>query len=264
MNGNEFKISYSPAEENKISKLTEQIYYEYLENIDYIKEGTITFKTIYLYNNEDNIEVKVFIINSTDETVNFDYLTLSIVNVDKARIITSDIDLSNAGKIPPNNARPYTIVFNKKDIINESLLNENCKVVVELKNIAARKSAPASINYMDEKLSLYEKQAVEEFFKGMPAVMLNNVNITPYKSDIDHEGNRYTILIVSNGYNSDIELGKLTLVYKNEMGFIPATKQLNMKAIIKANTTSVFKIILEESDIIREPFDPKKCEVIIK
>jgi SLAP domain-containing protein len=257
MLGSEFKISYSPKEEGMVSKLAEQLYYEDLNLLNNIKENSIEFRTMYIYDILDSVEVKVFIINSTEQNINFKYLNLSIVNEDNETIARENIGLMDAGEIPPMNVRPYSIYFSKNNLTNGKKINDKCKLKVDIDREEKHFSEKTILNYMDDNIEIYEKRIIEKYIDDMDPIIKNTFRIEPYKSATDNEGNAYSIIIITNGYSKDISLGEFTIIYKDHIGIIQATKKVSNLPQIIGKTTSVFKIIIKPEDILKDDFNPE-------
>ena len=263
MQGSEFKISYSPKEASMISKLADQLYYEDLNEITGIEENVVLFKTMYIFELEDKIEVKVFIINSTEKNINFDELQLTIFNEDNEVVATEFINLSEVGEIPPKHVRPFSVLFSKRSILDGKSINEKCELKVLPDRTKANISNKTTIDYMDKKLSLYEKRIIEKYIEELPPLVESKFQIIPYKSGTDEDGNKYCILILSNGSDNFAEVDELSIIYKNAAGLIQACRKIHGFRTIKPKTTSVFKYIIRKEDILKEPFDPEKCTITL-
>jgi SLAP domain-containing protein len=258
-----FKISYSPEEENIISSLSESMYYEQLDTIKDFPENSVFFHTLYVYEHEEVLEVKVFIINSTNKNANFQFVPLILVDETGKNICGAIMNLSNVGEIPSMNIRPHTIYFNKEDIKNAYNTN-NCKVIIDNNNILINQSHKMKIDYIDYKIPSYEKMEIEKYIENMSAVKQNDVKLRVYKSTTDDEGKPYIILSLINGMDIKVNVSKFKLVYKDKMGSIRAVKVLEVLPEVKPKSASFFKYFIEPEEIIRKPFDPDKCKVAIE
>ncbi|SHH27096.1 SLAP domain-containing protein [Clostridium grantii] len=261
MLSNEFEISYAPKDENRISNLEKEIDKEDLNSISDIEESSVSFKTIYIYESEENIEVKVFIINSTKQNVNFDYLPLIIVNKDKEVVVSEYLKLVEVGEIPTMNIRPYSIFFSKNSLVHYKTIDEDCTLQIQSDKIAAKVSNKTFLDYIDEKISLYDRRIIEKYIENMAPVMNDSFKVNPYKSSIDEEGNKYSLLILSNGTEKDVQLTDMNLIYKNKNDEIQASKKIESLPLIKGNSTAVIKVIIEKEDVIEENFDPEECKL---
>jgi SLAP domain-containing protein len=260
-----FKLSYSPLEAGGVSKLSESIYYEQLETIDNIPEHSVLFHTLYVYEDEEVIEAKVFIINSTSKGANFQLTPLLLLD-ENGRVIAGEIkDLSNAGEIPSMNIRPYSIYFTKRNSDDEGFrINNKCKVIIDEKNILINQSHKIRIDYIDYKVSLTEKREIEKYIENMAPVKQNDVKLKVYKSDIDNNNNPYIILALINGMDNKVNVSKFKLIYRDQAGNTRAVKQLEVLPEVKPKSASFFMYFIESDEIIKRPFDPTKCRVAIE
>lgn len=263
MVGNEFKISYASKDEAMISRLANQIYNEDLNNISNIKENSVTFKTMYIFEQENQIEVKVFIINSTKKKVNFDYLPLSIVDENNELVAMEDIEVSDIGEIPPMNARPYSIFFSKHSIISGKTINDKCKLIIQANRAAGKISNRVPVDYVDEKIIMYDKKEIDNYINNMQPIVKNELKVIPFKSGVDEVGNKFTIIIVANGSSEDIALNNINIIYKDAIGLVQASKKIHILPKVLKYSISVFKIIIEKEDIFKKSFDPEKCTITL-
>lgn len=260
----QFTISYSPKEERTVSRLAEQLYYEDLNNIEGIEKNTIAFKTMYIFELADKVEVKVFIINSSDNKVNFEYLPFQVINEEGEVIISEVLKLEDVGEIPAKHARPYSLFFSRDNIVSGKKVDDKCKLVIEAKDIVTKESKRVSIGYMDEKISLYEKRVIEKYVECIPPIIKEDIKLIPYKSGIDEENRYYLILVVANASYKSVKLSDFRIIYRDQTGMIQAHKRISSLPEAKPNSSSIYKINFEPADIMRESFSPEKCRLMIK
>lgn len=133
---NEFKLSYSPSEEGALSRLSEQLYYENLSTLADIHENSVSIKTLYIFEHNDTIEARIFIVNHTKSNINFDLLPLSIIDENGETIASELIRLSGVGQIPPMNVRPHTIFFSRSSLVEGKTIHDTCRVIIEMEAIS--------------------------------------------------------------------------------------------------------------------------------
>jgi SLAP domain-containing protein len=264
MLGKEFTISYAPKEERTVSKLAEKLYYEDLNTLTDIEDNSVVFKTMYIFEIEREIEVKVFIINSTNKTINFEYLPLEIVDENNRIIACELLKLVEVGEVPPMHVRPFSIFFSISSKIPGEVLNERCTLVIKNDKIIPKISRRTVISSMDENIPLYERKVLENYINNMPPLISNTVKMIPYKSEIDEQGDKYSILILANGSKENIQLSDINMIYRDAAGFVQAHKKVSSLGSVPPNSTSVYKIVLEQKDIIKDPFNPAQCKLIIE
>jgi SLAP domain-containing protein len=263
MNSSEFKISYAPKDENNISKLSRQLDIEDLKDIGDIKENSVSFKTVYIFEVEDAIEIKVFITNSTKSNINFKYLPLKIVNKENEIVASEYLNLVDVGEIPPMNIRPCSVFLSKDSIVTGKTIDDECQLMVKGQETSAKLSNKTVIDAFYGDISLYEKRIIEKYVENMPPLIKNDYKIHSYKNSIDENGNKFSILIFSNGLSKDVYPRGFTMMYKDQGGLIKASKEVKNLPLVKANSTIVVKIVLEKEDILKERFNPEQCKLTL-
>lgn len=264
MDRDKYKLSYSPKELINVSKITETLYYEEIDNIEDIREGTVSIHTMYVFDMPDKVEVKVLIINASSKNINFGPVMLALVDSNQTIALEQALDLSEAGLIPSMNIRPFTLIFDKKNLKNDAVIKDDYKVIIKPENVVGTKSANIEISFLDEKLSLYDKRLVEEYVQNMPPVVKGDIKIIPYKSDIDNEGNSYTVLLLVNGLDKNAKFAEFLLTYKSYMQLPDAVKKVNDLPSVSMNSIAAIKVILNDTEIINKNFNIKECEVTVR
>ena len=259
-----YKISYSPREEREISKLAEKLYIDELNSISEVEAGNITLKTMYVFQHSKNIEVKVFIFNGTNQSVNFSRVPLFLVNENSEVIAGEFFNLTELGEIPSMNVRPYNLSFSINDDTKIQKITDKCKVVIGTSETEAKEAKKLVLSFMDPKIEEYERIAILKHVHKMETVVENSIKFIPYKSGIDSENNKYCILFIANGANKIVEIKGLNLVCRNRMGIIEGCKRIEGIPDIEPRSILVYKFIFEKSDIMQEYFNPENCTITIE
>lgn len=258
-----YKISYSPKNIGNESNILNELYYEELKAIPDIEPGRIVIHTVYVYDLGNTVEIKVFFINSANRNVNFKDSSLVVVSEDGKVIAKSTINLADVGEIPPMNIRPYSLVFNKSDVISLDKLNDKCKVAFDIDQSTTKLSQKLPLKHIDENISLYEQRIIENYINELPPVINDTFQLQVYKTNIDSENKLYSILIATNGVSKNVEVNQFKLIYRELSGLLFAGKVISNLPTISAKSVSVFKIELEKEEIVRYPTDIQNISVEI-
>lgn len=259
-----FKISYSKNDMGNLSKLAEQILMEEIEALPEINEGDINFHTMYLYDLGDKIEAKLLIRNAADKQVNFQFLNFAIINENKEIILNQVVDLTAMSVIPSMHVRPYTIYFDKKNLKEGSQVTDKCKVTLINQEIKALNSKESNVGHLDEALTFEERTIIENHIKEMPPLVKDQVSLNVFRKDIDEQGKAYIILLISNSAEKNAELGAFRIIFRNHLGIPQAIKKVSEGLSLAAQTTSAYKFIIENEDIINPQFDIRICNVTME
>ena len=258
-----YTISFAP-EEGQVSKLTMDLYKDELDNIGEIPENSIHIHTLFVFDQGDKIEAKVFIINTMNQNVNWKYVPF-ILSDDENRVFAEEIiELSAAGVTPPFNIRPYSIFFSKRADVDYSMLSDKCKVKISNQELKVKKSKSVPIDFIDPTIDFYERNIIEKHIESKPPIMEENIEVNIYKNSVDENGKNYVILIVSNGSEKNVAISNINIVFKNYSPFIQGFKKLEALPEVKAYSASVFKILINEEDIINKETKLEECTVTLQ
>lgn len=259
-----FKISYSKNDIGNLSKLAEQILMEEIEALPEINEGDVNFHSMYLYDLGDKIEAKLLIRNGTNKQVNFQFLSFAIINENEEIILNQVIDLTAMSVIPSMHVRPYGIYFDKKNLKEGAEVTDKCKVTLINQDIKALNSKESNIGYLDEALTFEERTIIENHIKEMPPLVKDQVSLNVFRKDIDEQDKAYVILLISNSAERNAELGAFRIIFRNHLGIPQAIKKVSEGLSLSAQTTSAFKFIIENEDIVNPQFDIRICDVTME
>jgi SLAP domain-containing protein len=220
-NNIETKLSLPENLDNIVSDVQKEILNDEVAQLSPIKENDINISTVYVFENKDNIEAKVYFRNGLSRKINFEYLPLIMVNSKDEIIAKKTFNLKEMGDFPPDSARPWKLFFDKSEVNMNKFSPEDCKVIFDT-GLKAVKYAPITL---DED-SVGEKKYVsmfQDFMKTLPGVKRDNISISKFKIALQEQGKIIVTLIVRNGCNKSINIEKLPITIKDEKGTIVAS-----------------------------------------
>ncbi|WP_055666443.1 SLAP domain-containing protein [Desnuesiella massiliensis] len=259
-----FKISYDKNDFGTISRLAEQILREEIDNLPEINNGDVNFYTMYLYDLDDKIEARVLIRNAMENQINFKLLNMGIVDENNELVLTQTMDLTSMLPIPSMHVRACNIYFDKKNLKTGTIVNEKFKVAIVQDDIKIAVSKQTKLDIIDKNLNNDERTLVKGYIKTMPLMIKDQISVNTFKKVTDENKISYVILLITNTYDEDAELGEFKLLLNNHINIPQAIKRVKEGIRLKANTTSAFKFIIEKEDIINPVFDIKVCNATIE
>lgn len=257
----EFKISYT--EKDNVSKMMEEIYYEELSKLEPINEGDVNISSMYIYDLGDKLEAKVIIRNALSKSLSLD-MTPLIITDDKDSIILEEIvDLNDLGVIPSNNARPYSILFNKANLKKEVDNFESCKVIFN-NNVKAINTKKIESVEIDETISMINSHQIKEYIHMLPPIKSGDVKITGYKAFLDESGKENFIVLMINANDKSVKIQNFTVGLKNSLGLIAAMEPVRDEYEVPPFTAKAVKIPLNKENIISEDYTVNTSELFIQ
>lgn len=259
-----FKISYSINDSGTISKLSDQVLMEEVNLLPNIEEGNVDFHTMYVFDLGEKIEAKILIRNANKNSVNFQFVEFGLAN-ESGKVITSQkVDLSKSSSLPPFSIRPLSIFFNKENIKQDVIINNDFKVLFLADNIETFKAKELQLVFADENLNVNEKAVVSSYSKDMSKISEDKIVFNICSKDINNKKKPFVIIIISNSYSKSLIIDGFNIIFRNYLGIPQAIKRVNFKIYLKDLSKSAYKFYIEAEDIINPEFDIRNCEITIE
>jgi SLAP domain-containing protein len=237
---------------------------EEIEALPEIEEGKYDVNSMYIYDLGEKFEAKLLIRNATDEFLSFKELPLMITTGDGGIVFFDLVDVSTMSEIPAMSIRPYTVYLNKESIVQEFCLDDKCNVKIFEEAAEVKEAITLQKGYIDEKFSNEEQLLITYEIERMPPIEKGEPKPTLFKKGIDEKGNRYVALMVCNANPEDIEINNYRIAFYDFIGLIKAQYSITEPIKVSAERIEVFKIIIEDSDILGQDFDIENCKMKIK
>lgn len=220
-NNIETKLSLPENLDNIVSDVQKEILNDEVAQLAPIKENDVNISTVYVFENKDNIEAKVYFRNGLSRKINFEYLPLLMVNSHNEVVGKKTFNLKEMGNLPPDSARPWKLFFEKSVIDMGKFSPSDCKIIFDTR-LKAVEYAPITL---DEN-SVGDKKYVsmfQDFMKTLKGVQKGSINITKFKIALQEQGKILVILMIRNGCSKSISIEKLPITIKDEKGTIVAS-----------------------------------------
>ncbi len=220
---NNIKIKLSLPENinNTVSDVQKEILNDEVAQLAPIKENDINISTVYVFENNDDIEAKVYFRNGLSREINFEYVPLLMINSQNEVVGKKIFNLKEMGNLPPDSARPWKLFFEKSEVDMDKFFPDDCKIIFD-KHLKAVKYAPITL---DED-SIGDKKYIsmfQDFMKTLPGVEKGNINISKFKIALQEQGKIIITLMIRNGCSKSINIEKLPITIKDEKDSIVAS-----------------------------------------
>jgi SLAP domain-containing protein len=220
------ELSLPAHYENIISDVQKEIMNEELEQFEPIKENDINISTVYIYDDGEELEAKVYFRNGFTSNVNFEDLPLVMVTSKGDILAKKNFDLREMGDIPPFGARPWKVYFHKSEVYMDKFLSNECKIIFDSK-IKAVNYANIELEMLDE--SMYElRTAFEKFLNDLPRIEKGNLSISTFNIGLSNEGAIVVTLLIRNSSEKTVEIKELPIMLRDENNNMAASGQVNL------------------------------------
>lgn len=203
------KLSIKPEIEKLMLGMEKNLIEEDLENIPPIKEDEVYFHSLYMFDNGEEIEVSLYILNGLSNSINFERLHASIVDEENETVITQIINFKDVGIIPAQSVRPHKIYFDKSNMSEGKKISNNCKIVIG-DSVKAISNVQIDMENVPTTFNATELKELHQLLEKLPLVKPEEVSITAYNAKL-YDGNIYITLLIRNGKSTKYKLDTIPI-----------------------------------------------------
>ncbi|AKN33483.1 hypothetical protein Ccar_22700 [Clostridium carboxidivorans P7] len=201
-------LSLLENDDNVMSDVQKDILEEEIEELPPIREGQLNVSGIYIYDEGEKLEVKVYIRNGLSEEVALENIPLAILN-SKGEVLAHQIfNLRSLGKIPPQGARPLKLYFEKKNVYVENIPMDDWTIGFD-SNVRGAKNIKVTYEKLPKSMDVEDKLVFDRFLKSLPELREEQFSISTFSVGIQKDGNIIVTVIMRNGYTNPIGLSEV-------------------------------------------------------
>jgi SLAP domain-containing protein len=264
LNINVLKLSMIDGSEEYMSGFHREILEEELAELPPIAENDVNISLVYFYENEDDYDAKVFIRNNTNKAVNFDKITLAVLDDKGKKVAVQSFDLKYLGTIPAYSARPAELKFSRENVFGENFMDKALSIAFHT-DIKAFKNV--DIKFPESAKNIVNEFSIEygRFIENLKVMKENQLTLNTFKIIKNAEGDLRIIIIVRNSYDNEIILSVIPLSVLNEedrlvsKGLYELTDE---QGVLAAHQAKIYEFIIPKDEIIIEDADLEKCRVV--
>lgn len=232
------------------------------EVIPEIENGQVNITGVYIFDEGDKFEAKIYIVNGLSKSINLDKVPLCIVNSKGEQLGYEIFDLNGMGDIPPCSARPWKIYFDKKNVVVDEIQQDDWKIVFDSK-IKAVSYANIELEAIPESLDVKEIATFKEFMATLPKLEQGQVSISVFTITQYQNDDLLITLIARNGVNKSIKLEKLPITIETSDGRIVVKGSFDLENFeINAGKARILSLIFKKELLLEEEFDLSSCKVM--
>ncbi|MFD3155974.1 SLAP domain-containing protein [Haloimpatiens sp. FM7330] len=216
------ELSLHPKQENVVSDFQKEFIEDEIKDLPPIKEGDINVSAAYIYDIGDKYELSIYIRNGLTKPINLEKVPFDIVN-SKDEVLASQIfDLKEMGKIPAHSVRPWKIYFDKENVNVDEIPQDDWKIVFDSR-IKAIRYVKVQLEDLPEDIAEDKREMLQQYVNDLPKLKDGDFSISTFYVKEEEDGSLGVTLIMRNGTNKAVELGKLPVTIYDAEGKL-ATK----------------------------------------
>jgi len=258
INNKKVTLELNKSEEELMQQIKRDMMEQDLEELPSINENEIRIDIVYLYKTENNIEVRAFIRNTTENDITIKTCDFNLYNLKESKSVgKARLDLScYFENISSMKARAIDMIF--EDISGNLGDKEDYEIRFN-DNIECGEIAEVNYSFLNELED--EKKIMEQFIENLKPIMKERVEIDLFSLGYNINEEIDVLFLVRNTHDFTIEINKLPLkIYMQDeivAGGVFEPKDL----IINKNMGKMFKFQIKKELIFSETIDFQKCQV---
>lgn len=210
-------LSLDDHEEGRVSDFQKEILKEEMEAFSPINDGEVNVSGVYAYDMGNYIEVKVFIRNGLNRTINMDKVPFMIINAKNEVLAYQIFDMKSLGNIPPHSARPWKLNFDKKNLKVDKIPMDDWKIAFDDK-LKAVSYADIDYENIPENLDVDSKFTLDKFLKELPRIEKGQVSFSKFSMGMKADGEFLVTLVVRNATDKVVNLNELPVTITDTKG----------------------------------------------
>ncbi|MFL0194319.1 SLAP domain-containing protein [Clostridium sp. WILCCON 0269] len=243
-----------------ISDIQKEIMQEEIEELSPIKENDVNIATIYIYDDREELEAKVYFRNGLNRKINFEDVPLVLIDGNGKVLCSQVFDLREIGDIPACAATPWKLYFNKKDLDLNGISLDECKVIFN-SSLKAVNYAKIGYEELPEELMGF-KHDLQKFLEKLPKIEKNQLSMSTFNIGLQIGGKLIVTLVIRNSADKDINISEIPLTVKDENNNIVAAGKFIMKDFsVKSMKAKICNLAFETNLTTDKPMSMDKFHV---
>ncbi|MCP3031451.1 accessory Sec system S-layer assembly protein [Halobacillus sp. A1] len=190
--------------------------------------------------------VDVFIRSSISRSVRLKMTTILLLNNEHEKVAQKEVDLKNAGTLPSNSSRPWTIEFERKDFFKDvySLsFEDGWKIVFEQTKPSNKHSL--SLDYIwREKLSVVDVEKLEKYVSSLTLPINDQLIFHALKATYSQTGELHATILIRNSSKQDYKIKYLPLRFEDANQQVIGECEFSFQDfVVQANTSKPWTFI---------------------
>lgn len=261
--GVQFNLSLKPKFEQIILDTEKELMLEDLQKFAPVDNGQVSFENTYIYDDGETIEVNLYILNGTQNSIAFKTVPFFIIDSQKKPLIYEVFNLDEVGIIPAYSARPHKLKFQRENLLVANLPSEGCRIATKT-DCTPIQTIKFEIDNLPALTSVDEREKYESFLQTTSFNRSGNVSVCCYESLMHDETIALTLFIL-NGTEKTIALGKLPITILDAQDKNVISEVFDMKEIIVAPYRANLQYLnLSLQNYENQEFDLSKIKILFK
>lgn len=254
-NNIELDLSLDDHEEGRASDFQKEILKEEMDAFAPINNGEVNVSGVYAYDMGSYIEVKVFIRNGLNKTINMDKVPFIIVNSKNEVLAYQLFDMKGLGNIPPHSARPWKLNFDKKNLKVDKIPMDDWKIAFDNK-LEAMSYADIEYENIPGSVDVDSKLTLDNFLKTLPRLEKGQVSFSKFSMGMKADGDFLVTLVVRNATDKVVNLNELPVTITDDKGNVVLSANFTVADFnVKPNKAQILNLSYKTETNLDEDID---------
>lgn len=225
------KLSLTEREESIVSNVQKENLLDELNSFPPIYEGDINIVGVYAFDMGKFWEVKAFLRNGTNGPVNFGDVALVITNSKKEILANQYFHMQDTGDLPPHSARPYKLKFYKTSVHVKEIPSDDWIIAFDRRKVNTVHYQDFEFEGLPEGFPEETLAILNKFLKDLPKVEEGKIDLSKFSIGINEDGKIMISIVVRNGFDKALTIGRLPVTVKNMEGNIVFSGLFDLKDV---------------------------------
>jgi SLAP domain-containing protein len=221
------KLSLLDKDDVVISDVQKEIMEDEIKELPPIKEGQLNLSGVYMYDDGDRYEVKIYVRNGLSDNLNLEDIPIDIIDSKGGILASKSFDFRKLGKLPPHSVRPLKIYFNK-DEVKVDKIPEKWNIALNGKFKMTRK-VKTSYEGLPEQISDKDKKVLQDFLLGLPELEEGAFSISLFSIGINTDGVILATCVARNASYKSVAVNAIPITIINDKKQIVASHHFELK-----------------------------------
>ncbi|MBV4419618.1 SLAP domain-containing protein [Clostridium tyrobutyricum] len=209
------KLSLLDNDNVVISDVHKEILEDEIKELPPIKEGQLNVSGVYIYDQGDKYEVKIYVRNGISDNLNLEDIPLVIKNSKDEILASQQFDFRGLGQLPPHSVRPIKVYFDKKNVKVDSIPEDDWEIALNGTFKVTKKVRPI-YEGLPENIEDNDRKVFEDFLSGLPELEEGQFSISTFSIGINTDGSILATCVMRNAAQKPIVIKKIPITLLND------------------------------------------------
>lgn len=259
------KLSLQESQENVVSDIQKQMLQDEIEELPPLLENEASISGIYAFEEDNKIEVKIYIRNGFKSAIVLGKVGLVLANSKDEILAYQIFDLSEMGEIPSLAARPWKVYFNKENLRVDKFPTDDWKIAFDTNLNMGEVAKIKEYQNLPRHISDTEKEIMYSFLNGLGDVKYGEVSASTFNITMEKSGQILITLVFRNGTSNNAKFEKLPIKIVTPDNKILAQGMFKVDdLVVQPFKAMIYNLAFSTSFTLEDNMDLNECRILFE